>query len=269
MTRSRAGWRVLLGGSGPEGMDGRLVRRFTELAGGADEARVFVVPTASEERTETIAHYLGAFELEGVKHMEVLDVRTHADAELPASLDALREATGVMFTGGDQLRLLDAFAGTDFVAELRRRCREGGLVVGGSSAGSMALGDPVIVRGEPTAFFKPGAIRYAPGLGLVEGVTVDTHLVARGRLGRLVTMVAAYPDTIGIGIEEGCGLEVSPDGVATVIGDGVVCVLDGHGADPSPALAERDRVLSVSGLSLHVLADGDRYDLRSRTVRRA
>ena len=112
-------------------------------------------------------------------------------------------------------------------------------MVGGSSAGSMALGDPVIVRGDPAVFYEPGAIRRAPGLGLVEGVTVDTHFVARGRLGRLVTMVSAYPDTIGVGIDEDCGLEISPDDIATVMGRGVVCVVDGHGADPAPAVAVR------------------------------
>ena len=268
MTRPRAGWRMLLGGSGPEGMDRRIVRRFVELAGGAGDAHIVIVPTASEERTETIAHYLAAFELEGTRRVEVLDIRTHADADLPMTAHGLREATGVMFTGGDQLRLLDILSGTEFAAELRRRGRDG-LVIGGSSAGSMALGDPVIVRGEPTAFYEHGAIRFAPGLGLVEGVTVDTHLVARGRLGRLVTIVAAYPDTIGVGIEEDCGLEVSPDGVATVIGEGVVCFVDGHGADPAPAVAGRERALSVSGLALHVLADGDSFDLRARRVWRA
>jgi len=216
VTRAGDGWRLLLGGSAPEGMDRRLVRRFVELAGGADGARLAVVPTASEEVPETVARYLAAFEREGARDVDVLDVRSPADADAPAMLAALRDATGVMFTGGDQLRLLDIFDGSGFLAELRRRGRDG-LLVGGSSAGAMVLGDPVIVRGEPTAFYQNGAIRHAPGLGLVEGATIDTHLVVRGRLPRLVTVVAAYPDVVGLGIEEGCGLEISPAGVATVI----------------------------------------------------
>jgi cyanophycinase len=172
-----------------------------------------------------------------------------------------------MLTGGDQLRLLDILGGTAFAAELRRRCRAG-LLVGGSSAGSMALGDPVIVRGDPAEFYEPGAIRHQPGLGLLEGVTVDTHFMVRGRLGRLVAMVSAFPDVIGLGIDEDCGLLVSPGGVATVMGRAVVCVVDAHGAEPRPAVAEEGRGLSVSGLALHVLADGDRYDLRTRRARR-
>ena len=57
MTESYRGWRLLWGGSGPEGMDPRFVRRFIELAGGVREAHIAVVPTASEERADTIARY--------------------------------------------------------------------------------------------------------------------------------------------------------------------------------------------------------------------
>jgi cyanophycinase len=265
VTKARTGWRLLIGGSPEQGMDSRLVRRFVELAGGAEDARVAVVPTASEEVAETVARYVAALENEGARDVDVLDVRSHADADTPATLASLRDATGVMFTGGDQRRLLDIFEGTRFAAELRRR-GAAGLLVGGSSAGAMALGDPVIVRGEPTAFYEDGAIRRAPGLGLVEGATVDTHLVVRGRLPRLIAMVAAYPDVVGLGIEEGCGLEISPDRVATVMGEGVVCVVEGTGRGAEPAPAGPGRALSVAGLTVHVLADGASYDLRARRV---
>ena len=268
MTESYRGWRLLWGGSGPEGMDPRFVRRFIELAGGVREAHIAVVPTASEERADTIARYQESFELEGVRRLDVLDIRERAAADEPAMLAKLREATGVMLTGGDQLRLLDILGGTGFAAELLRRGRDG-LLVGGSSAGSMALGDPVIVRGDPAEFFEPGAIRHLRGFGLLDGVTVDTHFMVRGRLGRLVAMVSEFPEVIGLGIDEDCGLEVSPDGVATVMGRAVVCVVDAHRAEPRPAVAAEGRGLSVSGLALHVLADGDRYDLRTRRARRA
>lgn len=261
------GWRFLLGGSGPDGMDPRFVRRFIELAGGTRAARIAVVPTASEERADTIARYTESFRSEDVEGIDVLDVRERAGADDPEVLGRLRAATGVLFTGGDQLRLLDILMDTEFAATLRY-LGEGRAVIGGSSAGAMALGDPVIVRGEPSEFYRAGAIRRAPGLGLVPAAIVDTHLVARGRLGRLVAMVAAYPDCLGIGIEEDAGLEISPAGVLTVLGAGVVCIVDGRGAVPAPARAAHDRALSVGGLGLHVLAAGDRFDLCERRVLR-
>ncbi len=286
MSTGGPGWTVLIGGSGPEGMSRRLIQRFVDLAGGAEDARVVVVPTASEQRAETIERYVNAFELEDTEHVKVLDIRTRRKADEPETLAALDDATGVIFTGGDQSRLLSILGHTHFVAELKR-CHLDGLVVGGSSAGAMALGDPVIVHGEPTTFYKAGAIHHVPGLDVLEGVTVDTHLVARGRLVRLLPVVAARPDVIGLGIEEGSGVTVSPEGVATVLGDGVVCIVDAaaaelgggkpgggkpdgdaiHGeADRRDGADRRRGVLSVTGLLLHVLADGDTFDLRARRV---
>ncbi len=78
-----------MGGSGPDGMDRSLMRRFVELAGGPEGARVAVVPTASEERADTIERYENAFELEGVQHIDVIDIRTHHHADQP---EALRRA---------------------------------------------------------------------------------------------------------------------------------------------------------------------------------
>jgi len=260
------GWKVLLGGSGPEGMDRRLLQRFVELAGGAMNARVAIVPTASEERVATIERYENVLEMENVQHIDVIDIRTHRHADQPEMLKALHAATAIMFTGGDQLRLLSILQGTRFVDELRCRAGEG-LVVGGSSAGAMALGDPVIVRGDPTEFYEAGAIPHMPGLAIVPGVTVDTHLVARGRLVRVLPVVAARPDVLGLGIQEGCGVAVSPEGVATVIGSGVVCIVDGSAAGPAGQGGdEPGRALSLAGLQLHILADGDMFDLRARAV---
>lgn len=258
------GWVVLVGGSGPEGMSRRPIRRFVDLAGGPDDARVVVVPTASEQHRETIDAYVNAFELADAQHIEVLDIRTHGQARQPETLRTLHAATGIIFTGGDQLRLLSILGGTPFAAELRRRHAHEGLVVGGSSAGAMALGDPVIVRGEPTEFYAPDAIEQMPGLGLLQGATIDTHLIARGRLARVVPVLATRPDVLGLGLEEGCGLVVSPERVATVLGDGIVCVVDAAAASGHAAAAHR--ALSVSGLALHVLADGDTFDLRTRRV---
>ena len=75
-------------------------------------------------------------------------------------------------------------------------------------------------------------------------------------------------------------MTVSPHGLATVYGPGVVCIVDAAAAAPTAAAASgarpgggaerrltaRARALSLSGLQLHVLAAGDRFDLRARRV---
>ena len=68
------GWRLLLRRvRRRRAWTARFVRRFIELAGGAREARIAVVPTASEERADTIARYEESFELEGVQRLDVGD----------------------------------------------------------------------------------------------------------------------------------------------------------------------------------------------------
>ena len=157
MTGRGYGWRLLWGGSGPEGMDPRFVRRFVDLpaARGARRAR-----RPDRERGDGRHHRLlpGVAAARGRPQLEVLDIRERAGADEPAMLAAER-GHRVMLTGGDQLRLLDILGGTAFAAELLRRGRDG-LLVAGSSAGSMALGDPVIVRGDPAEFHGAGAIRH-------------------------------------------------------------------------------------------------------------
>ena len=241
---------------------GQGIGRATALAFAAEGAQVWATDI-DESKLGSLTGTTGI----RVRRLDVLDVRSRDEADAPATLKRLEKATGVMFTGGDQLRLLEIFSGARFMAALRRRIREG-MVVGGSSAGAMAMGDPAIVRGEPTEFYEDGAIRHAPGLGLVPRVCVDTHFVVRGRLPRLVAVVALYPDIVGLGIEENSGVEVSPEGVATVLGDGVVCVVEGAGRGALPARAGHDRALSCAGLTLHVLAAGGSYDLRTRRVLR-
>ena len=94
MTPLSSGWKVLMGGSGAEGMDRSIMSRFVELAGGAVDARVAIVPTASEQRADTIERYENAFELEDVHHIEVIDIRTHHQADQPEALNALEGRHG-------------------------------------------------------------------------------------------------------------------------------------------------------------------------------
>ena len=90
--------------------DGAILRRFVELAGGR-EARVAVIPTASR-RSDAGQDYETLFRAMGVAAVAVLRIDQRADAEDPATLAAIGEATGVFLTGGDQLRLSTTLGGT-------------------------------------------------------------------------------------------------------------------------------------------------------------
>lgn len=254
----------MLGGSDRNQLNLEILKCFVARSGGESCARLLILPTASEESPKTIEKYTNAFQLLNVQEINVLDIRTRRQADEAESVAQLDRATGVLLSGGDQLRLLSILGGTRFMACLIQRF-EDGLNVAGSSAGAMAVGDPVIVRGEAKDFYRKESIVIQPGLNLYPGVVVDTHLVVRGRLGRLFQVVALYPDRLGIGIEEGSGVLIAPDGTMTAAGPGITMIVDGReiGYTNAAILGKGDPI-AVEGFRMHLLAEGTEFHLPSR-----
>src|SRR5436305_919866 len=109
------------------------------------------------------------------------------------------------------------------------------------------------------------AVQMAPGLGLLEGVIVDQHYAERGRMGRLLGAVAQNPASLGVGIDENTALVIEADGSCHVLGQGAVYVLDGSTVTTSNIAEEGDeQALSIFGVTLHVLSQGDSFDIRRR-----
>jgi cyanophycinase len=63
----------------------------------------------------------------------------------------------------------------------------------------------------------------AEGLGLITGVIVDQHFIARARNNRLLTAVMEFPDHIGIGIDESTALIIEGN-QARVVGESQVLI---------------------------------------------
>jgi hypothetical protein len=72
--------------------------------------------------------------------------------------------------------------------------------------------------------FIDGNTDIQPGLGLLN-ITVETRVLADYRVGRMLALAYAYPDTLAIGLNEETALEINQDG-ATVLGTNGVFVLD-------------------------------------------
>jgi len=112
------------------------------------------------------------------------------------------------------------------------------------------------------------SLQLAPGLGLIEDVIVDQHFAERGRIGRLLGAVAQNPRILGIGIDENTAIITQGDRKFTVIGEGGVTVLDAGAFTYSNLTDEEtDRALSVFDVKLHMLSQGDIFDLRARRPR--
>jgi cyanophycinase len=111
---------------------------------------------------------------------------------------------------------------------------------------------------------KQRMAQLAAGFGLLDGVIIDQHFRERDRIGRLLTLVALNPGQLGIGIDEDTAAIFHANGILEVLGRGTVMIVDGQRMTSDIAQQIAHRPVNVTDVILHALADGARYDLRSR-----
>lgn len=253
-----AGCLLIIGGGEDKYQGAGVLDRFAELCGGP-RARIVVITTATGEPGEVLADYQRAFRKLGIRHIKELPIGGRADADSPANCDALKDATGVFFSGGDQSRLR-SLVGSKFNAELKARLAAG-LVVAGTSAGATALGRTMILGGEG-AEVATATVKTAPGLSLVPRMLIDMHFGERGRLPRLLSAVTMDPDRLGVGIDENTAILAREDGFE-VLGSGVVTVVDAEQASVVHATSDTEPI-TLFDVRLHLLPAGCVFDLGAR-----
>ncbi|NHM26606.1 cyanophycinase [Desulfofundulus sp. TPOSR] len=253
---------LLIGGAEDKDGECRILREFVRLAGG-ERASIVVITTATRLPGEVGEAYrlvflrLGAGEVSPVH----LDSREKAGDLRHAAI--LQRATGIFFTGGDQLRIARILGKTLFEHALEAASL-GGVVIGGTSAGAAAMGEIMITGGRGGLSPGKNTVKMAPGLGLISGVVIDQHFAQRGRIGRLLAAVAHNPHVLGIGIDEDTAIVVSPDGRFNVLGSGTVTVVDGRTITHTNASDLHPQpMLALTGVTLHVLPQGYGYDFKA------
>jgi cyanophycinase len=249
-----------------------VVKAFLELAGGP-RARIVVFPMASSAPDESGQEHAGELKAAGAQDVRVVGLtREQADGE--EGVAVLAGASGVLFGGGDQSRLMAVLGGTRTQARLRELYRNGG-VVAGTSAGAAVMSRVMITGDErrpqdpeaPFQSIESENVVTAPGLGLLEEhAVIDQHFVRRRRHNRLLSVVLESRPLLGIGIDEETAVVVKPDRSFEVLGGGVVVVYDTKGTtvrrDP------QGHGLRAADLKVHVLRAGSVFDLAGRKVRR-
>lgn len=256
------GWIVPIGGAEEKEHDPRILKRFVHVCGG-NEADIVVIPTASRledtgERYEKIFAELGA------ARVTSLNFATRADGDREDWLERIAYATGVFFTGGNQLRLSTILGGTR-AAKMIRQTNAAGVAVGGTSAGASILSEHMIAFGAEGGSPRADSVRLAPGLGLTNRFIIDQHFRQRDRLGRLVSALAYNPFPVGIGLDEDTAAFIGPDNTLEVEGSGAVTVVDADGAEfSSMAQADESDPVCLIGLRVHVLVRGASFNLHTR-----
>ena len=258
------GWIIPIGGAENKENDRHILERFVQCSGGR-QADIVVIPTASRLH-ETGARYQKLFEDIGAASVAVMDFDTRRDCQESGRLARLEQATGIFFTGGNQLRLTTLLGGTP-VAKLVRLRNAVGVAVGGTSAGASFLSEHMIAFGDEGSAVISGSVRLAPGLGLTNRFVIDQHFRQRDRLGRLLTALAYNPFAIGIGLDEDTAAFIGPDETVEVVGSGGVTIVDAADVSYSSmdAVTEGEPVCML-GLKLHILVAGATFNMHTRVA---
>jgi cyanophycinase len=239
-----------------------ILKRIINESKHKENSRIEVITTASVIPKEIGPEYVKAFEYLNAKNIDILNIERREQAADQAILDRLKAADIVMFTGGDQLRLTSILGGTPFHDILLDKYHNEEFIYAGTSAGAAAASNNMIYQGSSSEALLKGEVKISSGLGLIDGVIIDTHFVQRGRIGRLFQAVVGNPRVLGIGLGEDTGLLITNNKDMEAIGSGLVILVDGREIkDTNLTQVELGQPISISHLVTHVMSKFDTYNL--------
>jgi cyanophycinase len=238
-----------------------VLKKFIELSGKKNPV-IEVVTSASTEGKELFQEYKKVFEEElkvgavgHIHHMSRTEV--YNDAELQ---DRVKKADGFFFAGGDQLKYTSLYGGSQFLRQLKERYIHQPIVVGGTSAGAMAMSTPMIYAGNDEVQELGGMIKVTTGLEFLKDVCIDTHFVHRGRFVRMAQVIVTNPNCVGMGIEEDTAVMVRNGLDAEVLGTGTVIFMQGFEiTETNIEDFTNDKPINIRNLKMDILSSGSRF----------
>ncbi|MFN2315810.1 MAG: cyanophycinase [Gemmatimonadales bacterium] len=253
---------IIIGGREDQVGERRILR---EVARHITNGRLVLATIASHSRDGYLERYQASFAELGITEVTELYIDDREEARHPDKLRCLDDVEAIFFSGGDQLRITSQIAGTP-VCDRIFEIYENGGVIAGTSAGASAMSETMLVQGPDVSVFHFGDVHMAPGLSLLPGVIIDQHFAERGRLGRLLGAVSQNPRALGIGLDEDTAIVVRGN-LFTVIGSGAVYLVDASDVTYSDVSEDRpSQTPSIFDIRVHVLGDGQEFDLESRRL---
>ena len=254
----RIGRLVIIGGAEDRLHDKVILRRFLELSGGPS-ARIRLISAASGTPEWAWDTYGKAFADLGVTDFAPIPIEDRDAANSAAVTDSILEADGLFISGGDQRRLMDLIWETEAFKCLHTAFHLRGCCMGGTSAGAAVMSRHMLAQGEATKLPEKEAADLDIGLGFVARAIIDQHFSERGRLGRLLSAMAQWPNMLGVGIDENTALVIERGTAVEVVGQGAVTVVDGRAMRTNVDLVDTRGRLEMLGLRVHLLPAGQRY----------
>ncbi len=242
---------------------GILKRILSEMKG--VDSVIEVITTASQIPEEVGENYVQSFGKLGCNNVGLIHIKNREDVLKEEYIERIRKADGVMFTGGNQLRLSVIFGGTDILELITERYQNEDFLIAGTSAGAMAMSNTMIYHGSSTHALLKGEVKITTGLAFIKDVIIDSHFVTRGRFGRLSQAVASNPGCTGIGLGEDTAVVIRDGNKMEAIGSGLILIFDGHNIRHSNIADLRDGApISIENMVVHVMAKGNFYYLKER-----
>jgi len=245
--------------------DGILARVVKE-AGGIDKL-IVIVPTASSIPDEVMETYLSAFQKLGCTNLEVMDIRNRKDAEKSEYIELMKKADCIMFSGGDQSKIVKYIGKTEIHDIILSRYQKEHFVIAGTSAGAMCMSHEMITGGSSTEAFVKGAVNMGQGMSFQPSLIIDSHFIRRGRFGRLAEAVAKFPKLVGVGLAEDTGLVIKDSNQCEVIGSGMIILFNPrklkHNNEKSLA---PNSPMTLNNLVTHILVSGDQFVVKKRKL---
>jgi cyanophycinase len=262
VARARNGSLIVIGGGEDKKRDMLILR---DVARRVNSGALAVATVATRLANELWSDYEKVFHRLGVKRVVHLAVENREEAVTEEKVHVLDNVNVVFFTGGDQLKITSKLGGTRIHDRIQEIYNCGGTIAG-TSAGASVLSETMLVSGPGNETNRIGQDLFmAPGFGFAKDMIIDQHFAERGRIGRLLGAVARNPRLLGVGIDEDTAIVMDGKEQFQVIGSGGVYVLDGHRVNfTNISEEESGRAISIFGIRLDVLSQGDLFDIKTR-----
>jgi cyanophycinase len=250
---------ILTGSTYTSTGEAHLLQRFWAEAGGYGARVLYVSTTPHAPALMRQQGLLHSWEVERIDHLAVTS-RREMLADTP--LDAIDCATAILIADDDPALLARRLGGTAVAQAIRRANARNKCVAGMGQAASL-LCQHIPLKA------VDGAVHFAPGLGLVNRLTIRHHHAERWdqAISELRATVAPNPFLVAATIGPDTGVVIYPDTTLEAFGDNKVILLDGSMAESDNISASTAEDMdALDGVQVYELTAGYTFNFDRRSV---
>ncbi len=238
---------IVGGGKRPEA----AMAKFIEWSG-KERAHILVIPWATSEPEASFEYLRKDLALFNPKEIELAPIAPLTEEKKIKFFNQLKNATGVFFTGGDQVKIMEVLKDESLLRVLKHNYSNG-TVFGGTSAGAAVMSSQMITGEGDFTVIDGKKVQTSLGLGLLpDDVIVDQHFIKRQRENRLFGLILQNREKLGIGIDENTALVLTDNRYGEVVGTSQIMMV----------AAQKNN----GTLIIHLFQPGQRLDLRKRAL---